>query len=93
MARHQFVRSRLLDAEHLSRLALVTLHFVVCFVFCVPLVLPVFLVRHLIGSHLVVFHHAVAHLVIVLHGLRTLLSSYRGDACTNNQGGDKDRGG
>lgn len=68
------MRTRLLNAEHLSLLVFVTLHFVVCFVFCVPLVL-VFLVRHLIGSHLVVFHHAVTHFVIVLHGLRTLLSS------------------
>ena len=80
MARNYFVRSRLLNAEHLPLLVLVTLHFVVCFVFGVPHVLPVFLVRHLIGSHLVVFHHAVVHHVIVLHGLRSLLSSSRGDA-------------
>ena len=79
MARHHFVRSRLLNAEHLSLLAVVTLHFVVRFVFRVPLVLHLFLVRHLIGRHLVVFHHAGTHLVIVLHGLRPLLCSERGD--------------
>lgn len=79
MARHHFARSRLLNAEHLSLLVFVTLHFIVRFVFRVPLVLPVLLIRHLIGSHLVVFHHAVTHLVIVLHGLRTLLCSERGD--------------
>ena len=79
MARHYFVRSRLLIAEHMSLLAFVTLHFVVRFVFRVPLVLPVFLVRHRIGSHLVVFHHAVTHLVIGLHGWRILLCSERDD--------------
>ena len=58
----------------------VTLHFVVRFMFRVLLVLPVLFVRHLIGSHLVLFHHAVIHIVIVLHGLRSLLCCERGDS-------------
>ena len=79
MARHYFKRSRLLNAEQLSLLVFVTLHLVVHFMFRVLLVLPVLLVRHFIGSHFVVFHHAVTHLVIGLHCLRILLCGEQDD--------------
>ena len=79
MARHYFKRSRLINAELTSLSVFVTLHLVVRFMFRLLLVLPVLLVRHLIGSHFVVFHHAVTHLVIGLHGLRILLCSERDD--------------
>jgi len=69
----------------------VTLHLIVHLMFRVFLVLPVLLVRHLIRSHLVVFHHGVTHFVLVLHGLRSLLCCDPGDGGTHKQSGDKDR--